>query len=232
MSQQFGSYSRDIAVGKSLRNALSETGQFIALGNDWSSTFAYFAERKSFTIPDWFTRSDDVLMHPEKYLDADQLGGVVFCGGGKRSPIPFTRFVERNKWNVASVGGCHIAFPGAIFSDNGVISTECNGAIDVNEIAEERGARVAEISGWVVPIDGDSRVRERVYIQLPTVDVKPAYFEALRTPRDDINSNLNIPSDELSGFSALVPLQQEQDIKDVVIIRSRGDVKNICRLTH
>jgi len=109
---------------------------------------------------------------------------------------------------------------------------ECHGAIDINEITEESGARFARLEGWVIPVDGDKKIRERVYIQLPGSNGKPKYVEALRTPRDEINSQLKLPAENLSGFSALVPLQQEQDTKDVVIIRSRGDVKNICRLTH
>lgn len=232
ISQQFSSYDRDIAVGKSIKNATTEGGQFITLGNDWSSTFSYFAERKSLTIPGWLTQTDDVLMHPEKYLDADQLGGFVFCGNDTLNPALFTDFVARKQWNTAIVNGCKIAFPGTAFKDDGANSMECHGAIDINEITEENGTRVARLEGWVIPVDGDKKFRERVYIQLPGSNGQPLYLEALRTPRDEINSQLKMPPENLSGFSALVPLQQEQDTKDVVIIRSRGDVKNICRLTH
>ncbi|WFN89127.1 hypothetical protein [Agrobacterium pusense] len=232
ISQQFSSYDRDIAVGKSIKNATTEGGQFIALGNDWSSTFSYFAERKSFTIPDWLTQTDDVLMHPEKYLDAGQLGGLVFCGKDNLDPAIFTDFVARKQWNTANVNGCKIAFPGTAFNGDGATSMECHGAIDINEITEENGARFARLEGWVIPVDGDKKIRERVYIQLPGSNGNPIYVEALRTPRDEINAQLKMPPENLSGFSALVPLQQEQDIKDVVIIRSRGDVKDICRLTH
>ncbi|MFK3852090.1 hypothetical protein ACI2J5_21520 [Agrobacterium pusense] len=232
ISQQFSSYDRDIAVGKSIKNATTEGGQFIALGNDWSSTFSYIAERKSFTIPDWLAQTDDVLTHPEKYLDADQLSGFVFCGNDTLNPALFSNFVARKQWNTAIISGCKIAFPETAFKADGAISTECHGVIDVNEITEENGARFARLEGWVIPVDGDKKIRERVYIQLPGSNGQPLYVEALRTPRDEINSQLKMPPENLSGFSALVPHQQEQDTKDVVIIRSRGDVKNICRLTH
>ncbi|MGP4672544.1 hypothetical protein ACSV5N_11335 [Agrobacterium salinitolerans] len=232
ISQQFSSDDRDIAVGKSIKNATTESGQFIALGNDWSSTFSYIAERKSFTIPDWLAQTDDVLTHPEKYLDADQLSGFVFCGNDTLNPALFSNFVARKQWNTAIISGCKIAFPGTAFKAHGAIFTECHGVIDINEITEENGARFARLEGWVIPVDGDKKIRERVYIQLPGSNGQPLYVEALRTPRDEINSRLEMPPENLSGFSALVPLQQEQDTKDVVIIRSRGDVKNICRLTH
>lgn len=232
ISQQFSSYDRDIAVGKSIKNATTEEGQFIALGNDWSSTFSYFAERKSFTMPDWLTQTDDVLAHPEKYLDADKLGGFVFCSKDNLDPALFTNFVERNQWNSAVVNSCKIAFPATPFNDDGATSTECHGAIDINEITEENGVRFAKLAGWVIPVDGDNRIRERVYVQLQGPDSKPIYIEALRTPRDEINLQLKMSPDNLSGFSALVPLQQGQDTKDVVIVRTRGDVKNLCRLNH
>ncbi|MQB06218.1 hypothetical protein DXT91_19140 [Agrobacterium tumefaciens] len=232
ISQHFSSYDRDIAVGKSLKNATTEDGQFLALGNDWSSTFSYFAERKSFTIPDWFTQIDDVLYNTGKYLDEDKVGGFVFCGKDTLEPALFADFVSRKKWNSADINGCRIAFPATAFNDNGATTTECHGAIDVSEIVDENGGRVAKLSGWVIPADGDKSVRERVYIQISGSDGKLTYVEALRTPRDEVNLQLQMPKDSLSGFSALVPLAKSQGTEDVAIVRSRGDVKNICRLRH
>lgn len=34
-------------------------------------------------------------MHPEKYLDADQLSGLIFCGKDNLDPALFTNFVAR-----------------------------------------------------------------------------------------------------------------------------------------
>ncbi len=232
ISQRFSSYDRDIAVGKSLKNATTEDGQFIALGNDWSSTFSYFAERKSFTIPDWLTQTGDVLANPDKYLDKDKLGGFVSCSKNTQDAALFADFVSQRKWNTAVVNDCKIAFPGTAFNDEGAVITECHGAIDIREIAEENGVRIAKLAGWVIPADGDSNVRERIYVQLPASDGKPTYVEALRTPRDEVNSQLKMPLYNLSGFSVLVPFAEGQGIEDVAVVRSRGDVKNICRLQH
>ncbi len=172
------------------------------------------------------------MANPDKYLDKDKLGGFVFCSKSTQDAALFADFVSQRKWNTAVVNDCKIAFPGTAFNNEGAVTTECHGAIDIREIAEENGVRIAKMAGWVISADGDNNVRERIYVQLPASDGKPTYVEALRTPRDEVNSQLKMPLYNLSGFSVLVPLAEGQGIEDVAVVRSRGDVKNICRLQH
>ncbi|KAA3498875.1 hypothetical protein DXM27_20810 [Rhizobium rhizogenes] len=232
LSQEFSSYDRDVAVGKSLRNVLPDDGQFIAAGNDWSSTFTYMAERKSFMIKDGFADTRLVLANPDRYLDAGKVAALVSCGSNGIPPAQFADFVFQQQWSTAVVNDCKIGFSGTAFNDDNAVSTECHGAIDIREIVEDNGVRVAKLTGWVIPTDGDRSVLERVYVRLSASEGKPTYVEALRTPRDDVNSQLRIPLDNLSGFSALVPLAKGQGTEDFTIVRSRGDVKNICQLKH
>jgi len=232
ISQEFNGYDRDVAVGKSLRNALPDDRQFIAAGNDWSSTFSYMAERKSFMIKDGFADTQLVLANPDHYMDAGKVAALVSCGKNSIAPAEFADFIVQRQWNTAVVNDCKIGFSGTAFNDENAVSTECHGAIDVSEIVDDNGVRVAKLAGWVIPAEGDKSVHERVYVQLAASDGKPKYVEALRTPRDDVNSQLRMPLDNLSGFSALVPLAQGQGSEGVAIVRSRGDVKNICRLRH
>jgi hypothetical protein len=190
------------------------------------------AERKSFMIKDGFADTQLVLANPDHYMDAGKVAALVSCGKNSIAPAEFADFIVQRQWNTAVVNDCKIGFSGTAFNDENAVSTECHGAIDVSEIVDDNGVRVAKLAGWVIPAEGDKSVHERVYVQLAASEGKPKYVEALRTPRDDVNSQLRMPLDNLSGFSALVPLAQGQGSEGVAIVRSRGDVKNICRLRH
>ena len=66
--------SRDMAIAEVLKREAPEGHAFIAFGNNFSSTFAYLAERKSFTVPPWFDNAT-VLGHPQDFLGDSPLGG-------------------------------------------------------------------------------------------------------------------------------------------------------------
>jgi hypothetical protein len=53
----------------------------VVIGDDWSSTIPYYAQRKSLVIPNWLALASwqRMLAAPQKYLDDVRLGGVVYC---------------------------------------------------------------------------------------------------------------------------------------------------------
>ena len=53
----------------------------VVIGDDWSTTIPYYAQRKSLPIPNWLalTSWQRMLTAPQEYLDDVRLGGVVYC---------------------------------------------------------------------------------------------------------------------------------------------------------
>jgi hypothetical protein len=53
----------------------------IVIGDYWSSTIPYYAQRRSLVIPAWIapTSWQRMLAAPQEYLDDVGLGGVVYC---------------------------------------------------------------------------------------------------------------------------------------------------------
>ncbi|GMU46718.1 MAG: hypothetical protein AMXMBFR26_15000 [Porticoccaceae bacterium] len=105
--------SRDYAIGKFLRTQVPEDRYFVAFGNEWSATFAYLAQRKSFTVPSFYSDYDNIARHPEKFIDEDKLGAVVACP----SPLPprpqdLITWASSRNWSIAEVQHCYIAFRG------------------------------------------------------------------------------------------------------------------------
>jgi hypothetical protein len=65
-----------------LARAQTEPGaSLLVIGDDWSSTTPYYAQRKALAIPAWITLTSwqRMLAAPQEYLDDVRLGGVVYC---------------------------------------------------------------------------------------------------------------------------------------------------------
>lgn len=69
--------STEVAVAKIIKKYVPENKYFIAFGNGWSSTIAYLAERKSFTVPHFFEKYKEISEHPERFIPESNLGAIV-----------------------------------------------------------------------------------------------------------------------------------------------------------
>jgi hypothetical protein len=111
----FDKTNRDVAVGDILKRELPVGKEFVAFGNDWSSTFSYMSERKSFTVPDWFDKYGEIVEKPENFIRNGQLGGVVSCGGVRPDVSDLVKWsVVGRTWKVGIVQGCAIATPSRV----------------------------------------------------------------------------------------------------------------------
>jgi hypothetical protein len=68
-------------IAKNARAATPADSSLIVIGHDWSSLVPYYAQRKSFVVPNWipFTSWQRILGAPQSFLGEARLGGVVFC---------------------------------------------------------------------------------------------------------------------------------------------------------
>lgn len=54
----------------------------IVFGNDWNSDITYYSGRKSFAVPDWLVKYEEVWANPSRFVGGKELGSVVYCVQG------------------------------------------------------------------------------------------------------------------------------------------------------
>lgn len=68
-----------LKIGNVIRRYTPTESGIVVFGADWSSEIAYYSERKSFTVPEFFDNYDDVWNNPSPYLGDKMLSAVVYC---------------------------------------------------------------------------------------------------------------------------------------------------------
>lgn len=108
--------NRVLEVSSVLRKNTPENSVIVIFGMEWSSEVPYYAERKSFAIPDWKDRPgwpgksswnkkyQEILENPTPYLGGKEIGAIVYCGdrAPKVNPLAFTGRIRTD------VSGCQI----------------------------------------------------------------------------------------------------------------------------
>ncbi|MBV8753935.1 MAG: phospholipid carrier-dependent glycosyltransferase [Hyphomicrobiales bacterium] len=71
----------DFRIAAMARARTPPDSSLLVLGQDWSSTVAYYAQRKSLTVPDWMRLGywQRMLAEPQKFLGPVPLGGIIVC---------------------------------------------------------------------------------------------------------------------------------------------------------
>lgn len=80
-----------LLVSNVLSRYTPQNSAVVIFGADWSSEIAYYAKRKSFTVPSWENKPDwpgkpdwrkkynEIWQNPAPYLGDTELGAIVFC---------------------------------------------------------------------------------------------------------------------------------------------------------
>ncbi|HSB97217.1 MAG TPA: hypothetical protein VLC91_12255 [Spongiibacteraceae bacterium] len=71
--------NRTMAIAEIIRANTPPNSAFVAFGNTWNSEISYYAERKSFTVPEFFNAYERAWTHPEEFLGGAPLGAIVVC---------------------------------------------------------------------------------------------------------------------------------------------------------
>jgi hypothetical protein len=71
----------DFRIAAMARTRTPPGSSLLVIGQDWSSTVAYYAQRRSLTVPDWMRLGywQRVAAEPQNFLGPVPLGGIVFC---------------------------------------------------------------------------------------------------------------------------------------------------------
>ncbi|MDX2346876.1 MAG: hypothetical protein QNK11_08415 [Legionella sp.] len=228
MTLSFTKESRDLAIGDILKRELPKESQFVAFGNDWSSSFAYISERKSFTVPHFFKEYDTAISHPENFLEKNRLGAVVACSNERPYKPDLAELIKwlshKQAWKLSETHGCYITTPEKTIGEDELDDIQCQGHFDRAEIEARNGVNIISFSGWIKPFD-----TQNIFVTLSKIGNKPLYFEALKVPRLDANAYLNISNEIDLGFSRIIPNNLAPGEYDVGIIQSNGKQKSACQ---
>ena len=102
--------NRTLAIAKVLRENTPPNSGFVAFGNDWSSDFAYYAQRKSFTVPEFFSDYKGACDDPARFLGGAPLGAIVNCPSLKGPSVEQAEDRARSDpaWLLSDVYGCGV----------------------------------------------------------------------------------------------------------------------------
>jgi len=200
--------SRDYAISEILKREIPEGKYFVAFGNDWNSSFAYMAERKSFTVPVFFKEYEKISLNPEHFIDEASLGSVVVCpSGGRPSINDLSQWTSSNRqWKIGNTHGCYIAVPEAPIMDKTLKldSAECQGNIDFVGELPEKSHNIIAVTGWTAISGQNGTLPEKVYVTLTKNNSKPILLEALQVHRPDVNAHFSVPDLIDFGFSRII----------------------------
>lgn len=228
--------SRDVEIGTLLRRELPQQTPFLAFGNDWTSTLAYVAERKSFNVPHFFPQYADVLARPQDFLGGMQPGAVVVCPARNELTIgnllasPVGREAE---WAIGLVHGCAVAVKPetAVLRPEAATasSSSCEGGIDFTAFVQVGDERVALVAGWNALSAHAGTVPDVIHIGLTAPDGRTRYLRALRTHRPDINSAFKTARDIDFGFARILPADLAPGRYKLHVVRTRGAAVELCQ---
>ena len=222
--------NRDYAIGCILKRELSQKSQFVAFGNDWSSTFAYISQRKSFTVPMWYKYYDQVATHPEDFVERDLLGAVVLCPINNPSIAGLMYWSsDKKSWEIGETNLCYISTPEKILKINNLMPVVCMGSIDSAIVEKRNGIKVVSFAGWSTMSGPGTVIPDQIFIALSRKGIKTIYLEALKVPRPEVNVRLGKLTDDDIGFSRIIPADLPFNKYDVSIIQLKGQRQEICQ---
>jgi hypothetical protein len=205
MEQRFAENDRDVAIGGILRREMPADQVFVAFGNDWSSSFAYMAQRKSFTVPGWFQDYAQIARQPERFVAAGRLGAVVSCSrAAPAAPDIVAWAAQGRSWKVGETHGCVMAVPQAAVPAAVDGEAACQGAIDLARLDVRNGRRTLAVAGWTASAAGPPTIPEHVFVAVSAANQPTRYFDTLKVFRPDLGERLHIADDVPAGFSRLI----------------------------
>lgn len=98
-----------LLVAEAIKRYTPTDSAIVVYGADWSSEIAYYAQRKSFTVPNWFKDYSLAWSNPSNYLGGKKLAAIAFYGM-TREQITQRDDVKQNS-RLLKIDNWHIWFP-------------------------------------------------------------------------------------------------------------------------
>lgn len=103
-------------VSNVIRRYTPKDSGIIVFGADWNSEISYYSERKSFTVPRWFSRYEEVWNDPAAFIGNKEVGAVAYCVSEIEDDPNLIEILERpdikKQPNLFRVNNCYLWLPG------------------------------------------------------------------------------------------------------------------------
>ena len=226
--------SHELLVADTVKNNTPANSAFIAYGNDWSSSLAYYAQRKSFTVPNWFKNREAVIANPQAFLGDAPLGAVVLCPKFADRPTVSELLgssPDGKPWKATEIAGCYVTIPEkeALVPPASPSEATCEGSIDLvtAPIAQADGA--IDVKGWTVVSGAPEGVGGAVYLVLTDANGAARYYDTVRYARPDVNAALGNPALGAIGFGRLIDTKGLAGDYTVGVVRMNGGQAQACQ---
>ncbi|MGY3642444.1 MULTISPECIES: phospholipid carrier-dependent glycosyltransferase [Pseudomonas] len=199
--------SRDLMLGEALKRNMSHDEGLVVYGNDWSSSIAYYAEHKSFTVPDRFRNLNKVINTPEAYLGGLPLGAISSC---PEAPVPTVRQLvdwkhNGTQWKAAEVWNCIVAFPEkTIGLDLPKVKTDCQGNLDYVGDTTSKTPDTVQFKGWTTIDGSQNTIPSQVYITLTDANGAVKYYNAVQSYYYGVGDLFNRRDIVNAGFGRII----------------------------
>ncbi|ANI55866.1 hypothetical protein PDR5_41360 [Pseudomonas sp. DR 5-09] len=226
--------SRDLMVGDALNMNMSRGEAVVVYGNDWSSSIAYYAEHKSFTVPDRFRNLDKVINTPEAYLGGLPLGAIAAC---PESPVPTVRQLvdwkhNGNPWKAAEVWNCIVAFPDkSIGLDLPKVKTDCQGNLDYVGDTTSKTPGTVQFKGWTTVDGAQNTIPSQVYITLTDATGAVRYYGAVQSYYYGVGDLFKRPDMASAGFGRIIDTSTLSGKYTVGVERVVGQSMQVCQFS-
>lgn len=226
--------SRDLMVGDALKKNMLPGEAVVVYGNDWSSSIAYYAEHKSFTVPDRFRNLDKVLKTPEAYLGGLPLGAIAAC---PESPVPSVRQMidwkhSGNQWKSAEVWNCIVAFPErTIGLDLPKTKTDCQGNLDYVGDTTSKTPDTVQFKGWTTIDGAQNTIPSQIYITLTDATGVVKHYNAVQTYYYGVGDLFHRPDMASAGFGRIIDTSTLSGKYTVGVERVVGQQMQVCQFS-
>jgi hypothetical protein len=101
---------RAYEAGRFVRERTPEGTAIAVFGHEWNSEVAFYAQRKSVTLPSWYRRYGELTEHPERFVGGMSLSAIVVCKSNDKPSADevWTRLGAAPGWERHNVGDCDV----------------------------------------------------------------------------------------------------------------------------
>lgn len=223
--------NKEFSIADFLKRELPEGSSFIAFGNDWSATLAYYSERKSFNVPGWFANYESKAKDPFQLVSPKSLGAVVVCPFVHPKLNHLSDWAVKNGWGVSVFeSGCYVAYPyKTVELQNLEIrqNNDCVGNLDVAELRNIDGFNYLYVGGWAVESIENGVVPRKIIIEFIPKNGKSHLYGVPLLRRSDIA----LKSKADAGFNLILPPFRDAGEYSVRIIREFSNYYDKCQFS-
>ncbi len=210
-----------LLIGNAIKRYTPEDSGIVVYGYDWSSEVTYYAQRKSFTVPEWFKDYSLAWLNPTTYLGGKKLGALIFC------KMPTSQVIQRSDVKqtprLLKIDNCHIWFPDLPLNALDEITTRLPQNIEpkpiscgANQYIERiNGANapiyenstsigLLSVEGWLAVSAAEGITADTTFVTMTDTNGITKYLKTRSTPRHDVNKMYKHPSMPDVGFTTLV----------------------------